>query len=228
MEKYSDILKNVHYFSSLSDENIKTILSVCTQMSYDKGHIIFEEGSPGDAFHILIKGTIEIWKNYNKHEMNLVAIQGPGSFFGEMALIDSHPRSATIIANDDVETLSISQVDFTKVIMENNSIALAIMRSMSSVIRSSTEKLFTNLNVKSKMLLYETEVRKQSETALRESEEKFRILAENVTDILWIIDYKNNYFTYISPAVEKILGFKPEDLFKKSWQDVTTPASTTT
>lgn len=223
MDKYKDILTNVHYFSSLSNENISTILSVCHKMTYEKGSIIFEEGAPGDAFHILIKGTIEIWKNYNKHEMNLVAIQGPGSFFGEMALIDSHPRSATVIANDQVETLSISQADFTKIIMGNNSIALAIMKSMSSVIRSSTEKLFTNLNVKSKMLLYETEVRKQSETALKESEEKFRILAENVTDILWIIDYKNNYFTYISPAIEKILGYKPEDLFRKSWQNITTP-----
>lgn len=223
MEKYKNILKNVHYFKSLSDENIQTILSVCHKMTFVKGSIIFDEGSPGDAFHILTKGTIEIWKNYNKHEMNLVAIQGPGSFFGEMALIDSHPRSATVLANDHVETLSISQVDFNKVIMENNSIALAIMKSMSSVIRSSTEKLFTNLNVKSKMLLYETEVRKQSETALKESEEKFRILAENVTDILWIIDYKNNYFTYISPAIEKILGYKPEELFKKSWHNITSP-----
>ncbi|WP_459922488.1 PAS domain S-box protein [Desulfatiferula olefinivorans] len=187
-------------------------------MTFPRGSIIFEEGSPGDAFHILIKGTVEIWKNYNKKEMNLVAIQGPGSFFGEMALIDSLPRSATVKANDHVETLSISQTDFTRVIMANNAIALAIMRAMSSVIRSSTEKLFTNLNVKSKLLLYETEVRKQSESALRESEEKFRILAENVTDILWIIDYKDNVFTYISPAVERILGYSADDLLRQPWQ----------
>lgn len=225
MDKYKDFLKSVYYFRTLSEENILKMLQVCKKMIFPKGHIIFEEGSPGDAFYILIKGTVEIWKNYNKNEMNLVAIQGPGSFFGEMALIDSLPRSATVKANDSVEALSMSQVDFTRVIMENNSIALAIMRSMSSVIRSSTEKLFTNLNVKSKMLLYETEVRKLSETALKESEEKFRILAENVTDILWIIDYKEDFFTYVSPAVEKILGYSPDDLLKKSWHLIIRPSS---
>lgn len=218
MENDKNVLKSVFYFKSLSDENLLQILDVCTRMTFAQGSIIFEEDSPGDAFHILIKGTVEIWKNYNKKEMNLVAIQGPGSFFGEMALIDSLPRSATVKANDQVETLSISQKDFTRVIMANNAIALAIMRAMSSVIRSSTEKLFTNLNVKSKLLLYETEVRKQSESALRESEEKFRILAENVTDILWIIDYRENVFTYISPAVEKILGYSTDELLRKPWQ----------
>jgi PAS domain S-box-containing protein len=109
---------------------------------------------------------------------------------------------------------------FLRIIEDNSSIALAIMRSMSAVLRSSTEKLFTNLNVKSKLLLYETEVRKLSESALKESEEKFRILAENVTDILWIIDYHKNNFTYISPAVEKILGYAPEHLINNSWHKV--------
>jgi len=223
MDIYIKFLKSVHYFSTLSENDILKIFHVCTNMVFQKGQIIFEEGSPGNSFHILIKGTVEIWKNYSKNDMNLVAIQGPGSFFGEMALIDSLPRSATVKANEHVETLSISQDDFTRIIMENSSIAMAIMKSMSAIIRSSTEKLFTNLNVKSKMLLYETEVRKQSETALKESEEKFRILAENVTDILWIIDYKEDYFTYVSPAVEKILGYSPEELFKKSWHNITSP-----
>lgn len=225
MDNYIDFVKSVYYFNSLPDESIKKILGVCQCMEFYKDSIIFEEGSEGDAFHIIIKGTVEIWKNYNKKERNLVAIQGPGSFFGEMAIIDALPRSATVKANDNVLTLSIYKDDFINIIKENSSIALAIMRSMSSVLRSSTEKLFTNLNVKSKLLLYETEVRKLSETALKESEEKFKILAENVTDILWIIDYHKNIFTYISPAVEKILGYSPNDLLNKSWPNFMTQAS---
>ena len=225
MVNYIDFIKSVYYFSSLSDENILKIIGVCQCMEFPKGSMIFEEGSPGDAFHIIIKGTVEIWKNYNKKEMNLVAIQGPGSFFGEMALIDSLPRSATVKANEFVQTLSIAQNDFVKIIKDNSSIALAIMRSMSDVIRSSTEKLFTNLNIKSKLLLYETEVRKLSESALKESEEKFRILAENVTDILWIIDYHNNIFNYISPAVERILGYTPDELNNTSWHTIMTASS---
>jgi PAS domain S-box-containing protein len=224
-ENHKEFIKSVYYFNTLSDDNIEKILDVCKTQYFHRGEIIFEEGSPGDAFHIIIKGTVEIWKNYNKKEMNLVAIQGPGSFFGEMALIDSLPRSATVKANDDVTTLSILQEDFIQIIYDNSSIALAVMLSMSSMIRSSTEKLFTNLNIKSRMLLYETEVRKQSESALKESEEKFRILAENVTDILWIIDYKTNIFTYISPAVERILGIKPDDLINKSWYEIINPTT---
>lgn len=225
MDKYIEFIKSVYYFNSLSDESIHKILGVCQCNEFPKDSIIFEEGSPGDAFYIIIKGTVEIWKNYNKKEMNLIAIQGPGSFFGEMAIIDSLPRSATVKVSDDVLTLSILHDDFLKIIRDNSSIALAIMRSMSSVLRSSTEKLFTNLNVKSKLLLYETEVRKLSETALKESEEKFRILAENVTDILWIIDYHKNHFTYISPAVERILGYPSDELLNKSWHNIMTQTS---
>jgi PAS domain S-box-containing protein len=225
MDNNTEFIKSVYYFNSLSDDNIHKILNVCKVKSFSRGEIIFEEGSPGDAFHIITKGTVEIWKNYNKKEMNLVAIQGPGSFFGEMALIDSLPRSATVKANDNVHTLSILQDDFIQIIKENSSIALAVMRSMSSMIRSSTEKLFTNLNIKSKMLLYETEVRKQSESALKESEEKFRILAENVTDILWIIDNNMDHFTYVSPAIEKILGYTSDDFIKMSWFEFMSPSS---
>ncbi len=225
MNDYADFIKSVYYFNSLSNENIQRILGVCSCEVFHTGRVIFEEGSQGDAFYIIIKGTVEIWKNYDKKDMNLVAIQGPGSFFGEMAIIDSLPRSATVKAIEEVHTLVISRQNFLKIVEENSSIALAIMRSMSSVLRSSTEKLFTNLNVKSKLLLYETEVRKLSESALKESEEKFRILAENVTDILWIIDYHENNFTYISPAVGKILGYDPDELVNTSWYKIMTPSA---
>ena len=225
MDDYANFIKSVYYFNSLSDENIERILKVCSCQVFDTGRVIFEEGSPGDAFYIIIKGTVEIWKNYDRKDMNLVAIQGPGSFFGEMAIIDSLPRSATVKAIEEVRTLVIPRQDFLKIVEENSSIALAIMRSMSSVLRSSTEKLFTNLNVKSKLLLYETEVRKLSESALKESEEKFRILADNVTDILWIIDYHENNFTYLSPAVEKILGYEPDELLYTTWHKVMSPDS---
>ncbi len=72
--------------------------------------------------------------------------------------------------------------------------------------------------------LQDTSARKKAEKALRESEEKYRLLANNVTDIIWSLDMDLRY-SYISPSIEKMRGYTPEEVIEIPVEDAFTPAS---
>ena len=152
MATYFEFLKKVYFFQNLSDTAIKKVLNVCHKTLIEAGHIIFVEGEKADRFYIVIGGAVEVWKDYNKPNAEMLAVHGPGHLFGEMALIDEKPRSATIVAGTDTKLLFINRKDFHKIIRENYSIASSIMKSVSSMVRKSNESYVENLREQNKEL----------------------------------------------------------------------------
>jgi signal transduction histidine kinase len=138
-------LRQAYFFKGLSDEEIQLVADLCAEEAREAGDIIFVEGSKADRFYILIEGRVEVWKNYYDPKPDLLAVHGPGHFFGEMALIDELPRSATVVAKEGVRLLYLYRDDFRRLITERSSIALSVMTSITYMVRRANEAYVEDL-----------------------------------------------------------------------------------
>ena len=143
--EYSPFLKRVYFLEKLHEAEIDSIARLCVQERFPKGSVIFIEGAAADKFHIVMDGEVEVWKDYGDHRRSLLASHGPGHFFGEMALVDELPRSATLLARTDTLALSIERDAFHALIRSNVSIALSVMKSISLMLRTSNEAFVKDL-----------------------------------------------------------------------------------
>ena len=147
-----EFLRNVYFFSDLSDDEIAKIEEVCSQETYGPGDVIFKENTVADRFYIILDGAVEVWKDFEDDERDLLAVHRAGHLFGEMALVDDLPRSATVVAREPARLLSVNRDDFRRIITENSSIALSVMRSVSSMVRQSNETFVEGLRARNREL----------------------------------------------------------------------------
>jgi CRP-like cAMP-binding protein len=138
-----DLLRNVPIFSELSDADITTLARVATRRKYPKDTVVFFENEEGDFFFMILEGRIKVTILGDDGREVILSILGPGDFFGEMALLDNEPRSATAIAVEDSELLSLHRHDFQSVLADNRSIMSALIKILASRIRKANHQIST-------------------------------------------------------------------------------------
>jgi CRP/FNR family transcriptional regulator, cyclic AMP receptor protein len=98
--------------------------------SYSAGNIIFKEGEPRDSMYVVQEGEVEL-----KVGGQVVETVGPDGFFGEMALIDQGPRSATAVAKTNCSLIPINEKRFLYMVEETPFFAITVMRTLSTRLR---------------------------------------------------------------------------------------------
>lgn len=132
---YAEFLRTVYFFERLQPDTLEAIARSCSEATYEPGEIVFREGEEGDRFYIVIAGEVEVWKDYDTAGARRLARQGAGHPFGEMALIDDLPRSATVLAYSHTTLLQQTREDFLRLFRESGEIAQSLLRSMSDMVR---------------------------------------------------------------------------------------------
>ncbi len=94
---------------------------------YEPGQVIITEFEPGDSFYLIQSGNVQLVKCVNGQNKNLDILK-PGEFFGEMAILDNSPRSATCVADGNVQCLEFNKANFEILITGNPQIALNILK----------------------------------------------------------------------------------------------------
>ncbi len=103
---------------------------------YGASEVIFEEGTIGRELYVVLDGTVEIVRDAPNQRI-VIATLGKGEFFGEMAVIDSSPRSATAIAGaPNTRVISINHARFVYLVAEQPAFALMIMDALSNRLRT--------------------------------------------------------------------------------------------
>lgn len=135
-------LQRVSIFSGVGTESLQRITTITGEKTYPKKGIIFHEGDAGDTLYIIKTGRVKISKITEDGREKTLTIMKSGDFFGEMAIFDDLPRSATAEVIDDAATVyTVSKRDFERIILEHPPIALQIMRDLTRRIRQVNQQV---------------------------------------------------------------------------------------
>jgi CRP-like cAMP-binding protein len=108
----AEFLTTVPIFSNLNPEQLRPLTGKLHRRRYQRGEVVFHQDDPADRLHIIVQGRVRISIASEDGREKDIALLQPGECFGEMALLDGSPRSATASAMEALETLTLFREDF--------------------------------------------------------------------------------------------------------------------
>jgi CRP/FNR family transcriptional regulator, cyclic AMP receptor protein len=128
-------LKSVDLFSQIPGEDLAQIALITSEEGREVGEDVVVEGEVGDALYIVLEGKVKVHRKDKD-----IATLGSRECFGEMALLDAAPRSATVTAEDNVTLLKISREDFQEIMQEKHAIADGVIKVLTRRLRDAINK----------------------------------------------------------------------------------------
>ena len=132
----------VSIFSKLSQADIEELTKIVTAKKYQPDAAIFFQGDPSDSLYMLLKGSVKVTQAAEDGRQKILDILGPGEIFGEFAMLDGHPRSATVTTCEATELASISHKDFRNFAASRPEVLWKVLQALCERVRkTSTEML---------------------------------------------------------------------------------------
>lgn len=155
-------------FPGISQLEIDELLSRSQVRNYAKEFVLTQEGKIESKFYILLDGRVNVTKTINNTDQRHLKELEAGDFFGEMALIHNAPRAATVTALEPVTVLEIDREDFDRVLRRSSSVAMAMVREISSRLRENDEMAIEDLRMRASELAEAYQKLAEQELARRE------------------------------------------------------------
>ena len=140
-DEHDDLVRRAPLFAGLSDSELARVSRDLHRRHYGGGETIFHQGDAGDAIYLIVSGRVRIYVPTEEGQEVSVIFYGPGGMFGEMALVDQKPRSATAEAMEDTTVLAMSSTRFYQHLQGNYQIALNLMQLLSGRLRATTDQM---------------------------------------------------------------------------------------
>jgi len=157
-----DLLANIEMFGRLNEDDRIALAKVIDELSVAAGHTLFQTGDPGDALYIVQSGEIELFIKDTAGQKIVLTTSQQGDMFGELAMLDSGPRTATALALVDSEVFVLDRDDLVLLFQRRPDAALHMLAALSGLTRKADELLRTRVSRN-----VNEEMEEQSTTLLR-------------------------------------------------------------
>jgi CRP-like cAMP-binding protein len=128
-------------FQGLDPKELEGIAGAMNRRRYRRHEVIFHEGDPGDALHLVVEGHVKIARESTGGGEAIVVVLSAGDTFGELVLLDGAPRSATAIAVEATETLAMSRASFAALVDGASPFRWRVLAGIGQRIRRVTDQL---------------------------------------------------------------------------------------
>jgi CRP/FNR family cyclic AMP-dependent transcriptional regulator len=133
-----ETLRGIPLFSNCSKSELNEISSIVKEVDFPAGSAICKEGTTGIGMHIVVEGDVKVQIGGRTRRR-----LGAGAFFGEIALLDGGPRTASVVAESDVKTLSVPQWEFKSMLKEHPNLTVKMLEEACRRLRVN-DAAFTN------------------------------------------------------------------------------------
>jgi CRP-like cAMP-binding protein len=145
LEQIINFLLEAPMFGDLDAAELSQIVHIMQVQRVRDGHPIFREGDPGDAWYVIFDGEADVYKTTSFLPSNRIAALSARSCFGEMAILDHSPRSASVVARGDATVFRFPRKDFEALLADGNLAAYKLIYEMAKVLctraRATTQQL---------------------------------------------------------------------------------------
>jgi CRP-like cAMP-binding protein len=141
MKERIEALRAIPLFETVDEAVLAEIAGILIERKFPRGAVIFEEGSEGEYMYLIREGQVKVTKTSEDGREKILDIFNPGGFFGEMALLERKPRSASVKTLRPSVLLALSRRDFLGLIRENPDLAMELIRELSARLRETDEQI---------------------------------------------------------------------------------------
>ena len=134
-------LRSVGIFSHLGTLELEAVAEKLRRRTFQRGEVIFHQDDPGDRLHFLGEGMVKISLISRDGRENDIVLLTPGDCFGEMSVLDGGTRSATAVAMETTETMTLSREEFLEFLDTHSQVAIQIIRLLVKRLRAMDEMI---------------------------------------------------------------------------------------
>jgi CRP/FNR family cyclic AMP-dependent transcriptional regulator len=153
-----NFLAAIRMFDHLNEDDRIALANVIDELAVPAGHTLFQAGDPGDSLFIMQSGEIELFIKDTAGQKIVLTTAQPGDMFGELAMLDTGPRTATALALSDSDVLVLDRSDLVMLFQRKPEAALHMLAALSGLTRKADELLRTRVsrNVNEEMEVHST------------------------------------------------------------------------
>lgn len=140
-ENVYNALSEISIFSHLSDDALRSLASHAAIKTFPKNAIVINEGDETASFHIILSGRVRVYVSDENGKELTLSIDGGGKYFGELALLDDEPRSASVITTEKSVCGIISKVEFKAWLNKHPDAPFSLIKGLAKKIRTLTDKV---------------------------------------------------------------------------------------